>query len=101
MPNFTDMYIGTMTTWKLYLKYHHQHGAVLQRDSDGDTYYCDTGAKFVMKEPTIEKIVLSMVVYKRIEFKKILHGDLYHRKGGKEESEMDWWEMIMSAFNIN
>ena len=62
-------------------KYRYQHGAVLQRYSEGNTFYYDIGAKFVMKEPTIEQIAEKLVgIYKGIEFKVYLHGDLNHRK---------------------
>jgi len=66
--------------------YHYQHGAVLQRDSEGNTFYYDTGAKFVMKEPTIDKIAEKLVgIYKGIEFKIYLHSDPDHRKFRKGE----------------
>ena len=66
--------------------YHYQHGAVLQRDSEGNTFYYETCAKFVIKESTIEQIAEKLVgIYKRIEFKLYLHGDLNHRKFRKGE----------------
>jgi len=50
------------------------------KNSEGNTFYYDTSAKFVMKEPTIEKIAEKLVgIYKGIEFKVYL-GDLNHRK---------------------
>ena len=67
-------------------KYHYQHGAVLQRDSEGNTFYYDTGARFVMIEPTIDKIAEKLVgIYKGIEFKIYLHSDPDHRKFRKGE----------------
>ena len=59
---------------------------LLQRDSEGNTFYYDTGARFVMKEPTIDKIAEKLVgIYKGIEFKIYLHSDPGHRKFRKGE----------------
>ena len=78
---WTDEYLD-----KVAKKYLYQHGAVLQRDSEGNTFYYDTGARFVMKEPTIEKIAEKLVgIYKGIEFKIYLHSDPGHRKFRKGE----------------
>jgi hypothetical protein len=67
-------------------KYKFQHGGVIQRDDQGNTFYYDTGKKYVHKNPTIADLTeVITAIYQAIEFKIYLHGDPNHRKRRKKE----------------
>jgi hypothetical protein len=68
-----------------YLKW--QHGGVIQRDDQGNTYYYDTAKRFVVNSPTVTsmtEIITGICLV--VEFKLYLHGDPSHRKKRKKEN---------------
>jgi hypothetical protein len=68
-----------------YLKW--QHGGVIQRDDQGNTYYYDTAKRFVVNSPTVTSMTEVITgICLVVEFKLYLHGDPSHRKKRKKEN---------------
>jgi hypothetical protein len=50
-------------------EYKFQHGGVIQRDDQGNTFYYDTGKTFVHKNPTVSDLTeVITAIYQVVEF---------------------------------